>query len=280
MPSLTQENAVADAVTAPPSIEVERPGLGSATLRRLDWDCEFFGFECGVLSGVSVTDASGRKQAFEALLREVIEAARKAGYAHFVFRPAVDDWDAVHACEGAGLLLIDLGVDFITDLKQPPAAIPAFVRRARDEDLPALRDLAANAFVYSRFGVDPAFTPAQVEAFHRQWVTNLHNGLAQAVLVSEAEGEVTGFVSCSLSGDQGRIPLIATKAGHRGQGLGATLVASARRWFHDNGATVARVKTQATNVPAVRLYERNGFVLERTELTFSIDLRRGVQGGK
>ena len=166
-------------------------------------------------------------------------------------------------------MLIDTGVDFWTALRVQPPPIPASLRLARDDDLPALRDLAAKAFTYSRFAVDPFFTPEQVEAFHREWVTNLHNGLAQAVLVSEADGGPEGFVSCSLSDGKGRIPLIAVAETARGRGVGSALVKAALRWFHEQGAGEARVKTQANNVPAVALYERCGFVLERPELTFS-----------
>jgi ribosomal protein S18 acetylase RimI-like enzyme len=135
--------------------------------------------------------------------------------------------------------------------------------------LPALRELAATAFVFSRFDIDPFFSRQQVQDFHRQWVTNLHNGLAQALLVSETAGELSGFVSCSLDGDKGRIPLIAVSSEHRGSGLGSALVRAALRWLYDAGAREVRVKTQATNIPATLLYERNGFVLERSEVTFS-----------
>src|SRR2546430_12302679 len=48
------------------------------------------------------------------------------------------------------------------------------------------------------------FTPEQVVELHRQWITNLFNGLAQAVLVCELEGGLAGFVSCASHGDQDR----------------------------------------------------------------------------
>jgi len=195
-------------------IELDLPGCGRATLRRLDWDCEFFGFECGVIEGLEAAEESpDRKAAIVSLLRGVLRLAGQSDYRHVIFRPALEDWDAVHAAEQAGLLLIDLGVDFVIELRDEPAALPSSIRRSRDEDLPSLRDLASSAFTYSRFGVDPAFTDEEVVAFHHQWVTNLHNGLAQAVLVSEEAGAVAGFVSCSVSAGQGRIPLIASGAG-------------------------------------------------------------------
>jgi dTDP-4-amino-4,6-dideoxy-D-galactose acyltransferase len=251
-------------------LQVHDPALGRASLHRLDWDTEFFGPIFGIVDSVDLEPGvDDRIAAYASLLTKLSTAARAAGYAHLTYRPPIDDWDAVHGTERAGFLLIDLGVDFVQRLPEAPAPLLADIRASRDEDLPALRELSATAFVYSRFAIDPFFTKEQVRDFHRQWVTNLHNGLARAVLISESDGEISGFVSCSLDGEKGRIPLIAVSGAHRGRGLGSTLVRASLRWFYENGAREVRVKTQATNGPATLLYERCGFVLERSEVTFS-----------
>ena len=264
-----------------PLLQVELAAFGRASLRKLDWDTRFFGAESGVIDLVEpLAGQADRRGATAALLRSLLSDARAEGYAHLIYRPGAEDWEAVHGTEDAGLLLVDLGVDFAFHYEKTLLADDASsfdIRPSRDEDLPALRDLAGSAFRYSRFNVDPFFSDAQVEAFHREWVTNLYNGLAQAVLVCEEGGELAGFVSCAISGQNGRIPLIATAESHRGKGVATALVQAALRWFHDNGATVAFVKTQATNVPAVALYERNGFVLDRSELTYSVSLAAWVE---
>jgi ribosomal protein S18 acetylase RimI-like enzyme len=94
------------------------------------------------------------------------------------------------------------------------------------------------------------------------------------VLLCDVDGEVAGFVSCAVDGDRGRIPLVAASAAHRRRGVGRALVEGALAWFHAEGMREAYVKTQAANTPAVNLYERAGFVLDRCELTFSISLAR------
>jgi dTDP-4-amino-4,6-dideoxy-D-galactose acyltransferase len=243
-------------------------------LRRLDWDTEFFGLPFALVSGVEPSPLAGdRTAAYLQLLDELSTAAACQGFAHLTYRPPPNDWSAVHALEGAGWLLVDLGVDYRGEALNPQWFAESGLRRSRGEDLPALRELAGTAFVYSRFGVDPFFSDAQVRAFHEQWVTNLHNGLARSVLVSESAGQLSGFVACSPSEGSGRIPLIAVAAELRGQGLGGRLVQGALGWFADLGVREVRVKTQANNIPAVGLYERCGFVLEKTELTFTRDLR-------
>jgi ribosomal protein S18 acetylase RimI-like enzyme len=221
-----------------------------------------------LLAGVTGWAAAVRQ-----LLDALASRAADEGFAHLTYRPPVNDWGAVHGVEQAGWSLVDVGLDFVTRQLKSNQPADSTVRRSRDDDLPALRELAATAFVHSRFAADPFFSEAEVEAFHRQWVTNLHNGLAQAVLVSVDAGDVTGFVSCSLLGSAGRIPLIAVKDGRRGAGIGKSLVQAALAWFSASGAAEVRVKTQAANTPAVGLYERAGFVLERLELTFTKDLR-------
>jgi dTDP-4-amino-4,6-dideoxy-D-galactose acyltransferase len=258
-----------------PVISVDRPGLGRATLRRLDWDSDFFGGSFGVIEGVDAGPGDGRASAIEALLATLLDEARAERYDHLIFRVPGDDTSAVHAAERAGLRLVDVGVDFACrfdhDVRRPRPSPPG-VRPWRERDLPALQEMAGTVFTYSRFGADPHFTPEQVESFHRQWIANLCNGLAREVLVFEAGGAPAGFISCAVNEDKGRIPLVASSVTHRRRGAGRAMIAGALDWFRMAGVRAVYVKTQASNVPAVNLYERSGFVLDRCELTFSISL--------
>jgi ribosomal protein S18 acetylase RimI-like enzyme len=264
-------------------IQVDDALWGRASLRRLDWDSDFFGGAFGVIDAVEAGE-TGRDRAdgVAALLAALLDEARADGYDHLIYRAGGDDAAAVHGAERAGLRLVDVGVDFAyrfdhqvrRAVTQPPG-----VRPAAEGDLPALQDMAGTVFTYSRFLADPHFSGAQVEAFHRQWITNLCNGLAQTVLVLDAGGAVAGFVSCAVDGGDGRIPLIATSAAHRRRGVGRALIDGALAWFRSSGATRVYVKTQAANVPAINLYERAGFVLDRCELTLGISLSNPAEHG-
>ena len=127
----------------------------------------------------------------------------------------------------------------------------------------------------SRFVVDPFFSAEANELLHRTWVKNLFGGLAQAIFVAEVDGEVAGFVSNSVHEHEARIPLIATNARVRRMGVGKALIARALWWSKTQGVPNAHVKTQAHNYPALALYHRAGYVVSRTELTFSATLRQG-----
>jgi ribosomal protein S18 acetylase RimI-like enzyme len=85
-------------------------------------------------------------------------------------------------------------------------------------------------------------------------------------------GQVAGFVSNSVNSREARIPLIATNAEFRRTGIGRALVARAVSWSAEQGVPVAHVKTQAHNYPALALYHRAGYVVSKTELTFSVTL--------
>lgn len=245
-------------------------------LRRLDWDTEFFGALMGVLALTDAWPTAGDPVARAAALAEEVRVAvaeaAGAGYAHLILRVPAEDLAATWGAAQAGLRLVDIGVDSTFRFERGPglAAREPAVRPARAADLPALQAIAADSFVFSRFVADPFFSPEQVRAFHRQWITNLCAGLADVVLVFEAEGEVGGFVSCALAGDEGRIPLIATHARLRRAGVGRALVTAALHWFAASGARAVHVKTQAQNYPALALYHRLGFTISQTELTFSV----------
>ena len=182
------------------------------------------------------------------------------------------------AYERAGLRLVDIGVDSTIRLggpadNQPPAG--ALIRVARPDETPALCQLG-EAFTLSRFSADPFFTEGQVRDFHRQWITNLCNGLAAVVLVCEQDNELAGFVACTLHNSEGRIALIASHEKFRRRGIGRELVNASLRWFAESGVEVAHVKTQAHNYPALALYHSAGFAVSKTELTFSIELSRAA----
>jgi dTDP-4-amino-4,6-dideoxy-D-galactose acyltransferase len=253
--------------TTASSLEITDANWGRVVAQRLDWDCEFFGREFAIITELNV-EGLDRKGATAALLGELSRQAADRGYTHLTLRSPADDWERIYGAQIAEFSLVDFGIDFIKRVDSP-VSDSSGMRLSRDEDLPALRELAASAFVHNRFAVDRAFSDREVRAFHREWVTNLHRGLAKAVLITEHGGEIAGFVACALQGGMGRIPLIAVQEKARGVGVGSALVKAALAWFSAAGATEVRVKTQVTNVNAAVLYERNGFVLDRAELTLT-----------
>ena len=255
------------------------PGTRRVELQPLEWDTEFFGVPMGTIVLVGSPDQGAPLSdtpRLERDLRRLLAQARSDGYAHLIFRVSADDAAAIWAAQDAGLRLVDIGIDSMFALcERPlPEALPSLtINMARVGDIVALRELAASAFVRSRFSADPFFSREQAAALYREWITNLCTGLADAVLVCRVRDEPVGFISCTVSGSEGRIPLIATHGDYRRKGIGRSLLSAALRWFTETGARVVYVKTQAYNYPALALYHRAGFTVSKTELTFSIALR-------
>ncbi len=242
----------------------------------LDFDTRLFGAQLGSIS------RTGDHPVTAAALRALLDDAKQDGYEHLIFRTGAEDFASIWAAEHSGMRLVDIGVDSTftfgtTPVPEQPTA--PLVRQARITDIAPLQALAATAFVRSRFVTDPFFDAEANVKLHREWVKNLFGGLAQAIFVCEIDGNVAGFVSNSVNATEARIALIATNARYRRMGIGKALVAKAVNWSHDQGVPNAHVKTQAHNYPALALYHRAGYVVSKTELTFSVTLtsQHGVQ---
>jgi ribosomal protein S18 acetylase RimI-like enzyme len=247
----------------------------TVALHRLDWDTAFFGRLMGTVH-LADTDAreqsSGHEHQIEADLRSLLGQAAREGYAHLTLRLPTDNYAVIWAAEQVGFRLIDVGVDSSFNVGMSPLPEPPSlrVREARAEDVGDIAELAADAFRLSRFWADPFFSTEQAREFHREWVRNLYAGLADRVLVCDLDGDIAGFVTGALRQGEGRIPLIATRVGHRRKGLGRSLLSAVLHWFVTAGAERVQVKTQAQNYPALALYHRTGFTVTQSDLTFRV----------
>lgn len=252
------------------AIDIDR-NFGAFELRRLDWDTAHFGQKMGVLA-VAPTAVAREPSTLASDLRLALKEAADDGYHHVILRAAVEQLGLARAAEECGLRLVDVAVDHSTAVgpRRALVALGPSLRPVRDEDLDALRCIAEDSFKHSRFASDPFFTREQTAGFHRQWVSNLCDGLADIVIVAEASGEVAGFTSCVRQADgTGRIPLIATSEDFRRQGVGRALIDASLEWFAAASITTAYVKTQVANYAALALYRAAGFTVAKGELTFS-----------
>ena len=121
------------------------------------------------------------------------------------------------------------------------------IRELCREDLPALRILE-----------DRCFSDAWSDGILR----NLPDSSYDRCRVLEDGEKVIGYVNIRVLGDEAELMRICILPEYRGQGLSTGLLESGMEDMIRCGAKEATLEVRAGNLPAVRLYEAHGFVLE------------------
>lgn len=207
----------------------------------LTWDSEFFGVRIG---------RYGPDPQFAE--EEAQEADLDCAY-------LFTDTAQAGTAEALGFRL--MGVH-LTLVRSTQASVVRALRPPTPAEVDDLEAFARHAFQDTRFRRDPCFDKRAVDDLYGTWFRNSYEGWAQCVRVAEREERSVGFVTVR----EQKIDLIA--ALHPNEGIGTELVTGAVNCAYDLGMPELRVTTQADNVRAVRLYERCGFLAEKTELVF------------
>lgn len=132
------------------------------------------------------------------------------------------------------------------------------LRSPTKRDVTDMAALTRSAFTDSRFRRDLNFDQDRVDDFYEQWLLASCDGWAQCVKIAERGDRAVGFVTIR----DAHIDLIA--ASRSGDGIGSELVIGAVSCAYELGLKEIRVRTQVSNVGAMRLYEHCGFVTEQT----------------
>lgn len=169
--------------------------------------------------------------------------------------------DAVNAL---GFQLVEAEVDCVLGIAA--TGRPEGVRIARPEHIPALRQMAAEAFSFSRFRT-PWFAAGDSGRLYAEWAEKAVLGTFdhQCLLAVDQQGAMQGFVSLrELADGSARIGLLAVLPAAQGLGVGQRLMAAASDWSRARRLERLHVATQLGNLAALRLYLRCGGVIERT----------------
>lgn len=87
-----------------------------------------------------------------------------------------------------------------------------------------------------------------------------HATAHSALWVSQEGRNTVGFVLAGRTATTGYVQRLAVDAPHRRNGCASALLTAAHSWMRDSGCSVAMVNTEPTNVPALGLYRRFGYV--------------------
>ncbi|MBM3072538.1 dTDP-4-amino-4,6-dideoxy-D-galactose acyltransferase [Lelliottia sp. RWM.1] len=165
------------------------------------------------------------------------------------------DW--LDALQKHGFQLVEGEVDLaicVTHQDAPGAEI------ATEQDIPELRQMAAQAFAQSRFRA-PWYAPDDSGRFYAQWIENAIKGTFDHIclIFRGTVGQIQGFVSLrKLNESEGRIGLLA------GRGMGEKLMQAALYWAEQQQLSTLRVATQAGNIAALKRYIASGANVDAT----------------
>lgn len=138
------------------------------------------------------------------------------------------------------------------------------VRRADMQDVPALSELAAQVFRFSRYHEDPHVDEGAAAGRYRNWVSGLGKSAALWV-VYNASQPLAGFFSFQQAGGAMSLNLAGIHPAVRG--LGFYVFAGILTYMREFGdAVTARVS--AANIDMLNVYSALGFMVESTALDY------------
>lgn len=234
-------------------------------IEHLEWDSDFFGYKIGRLipERLSLDDAAE-------LRREMSARGFRCVYA-FLDNGGID---SVRAAAEGRMILSDIRIVYELDAERFFSARSSDPKiKLLDEpnaaDLDILRKIAREISGVSRFSFDPLFAP-KAPAMYELWVENIVRDPQGAIIAARSGDVVSGFIGCVSRGDEAELVLVGVDDAMRGAGLGGQLVFATTLYLLRRGAKKIRVKTQLRNLPANRLYQRNGFVVSDVKLIYHI----------
>ena len=108
--------------------------------------------------------------------------------------------------------------------------------------------------------------PGPLERDREHWARCIGNG--NTTFVAEEGGCIVGFVTVSVADEShsllqplryARVGTVGVGVNHRGQGIGAKLMALAEQWALQQGAAEVRLNVWAFNEPALAMYNELGY---------------------
>lgn len=230
----------------------------------LDWDSQFFGYR---IARVTVNQLN------DEVVSAILEWSESRHIDCLYFLADATDAPTVRLAEDYHFRFVDIRATFEKQLEGKltgvDSAFPGVTRLATPDDIPALRAIARGSHRDSRFYYDSNFPTALSDALYETWIEKSCKGYANAVLVAEVQGQLAGYISCSLLDQaRGQIGLVGVSVDWQGHGLGQILVNESLPWFAQQGVTQVTVVTQGRNSKAQRLYQRCGFLVRSLQFWY------------
>lgn len=241
-------------------------GALSLAYFQVPWDSEIFGFPVAQIAEMRV---AGPKQAWADLSPFLAWLEQESIHLASCRLPQ----DRLHESmllERAGFRFVEMVLHpHLADLQAYPCAPQELrVERADDADLPAIEEMAAQAFGHERFHTDPRLNRTLADRRYRVWVRNSHDHPTQRLYkISDGAELVAFFVTENQPDGLCYWHLTAISPAFQGRGYGKR-VWREMLYFHQREG-MARIGTTiaARNTPVLNLYASLGFRFQPPEMT-------------
>jgi GNAT superfamily N-acetyltransferase len=145
-------------------------------------------------------------------------------------------------------------------LRQPRQDLPipaaVLIRAAVDIDCSGILHCLAEAFEpYRRDYTAQAFSDTVLDQ-----QTFQHRMPAMHILVAESQSRIVGTIAGAVARDEGHLRGMAVLPKWRGTGLASRLLIAIESWLKENGCSRVALDTTLPLTPAMRFYEKNGYV--------------------
>ena len=183
--------------------------------------------------------------------------------------------------EELGFMLASVDINFIKGLgsienKKSKEHIYS-VSLCNDGDVDYLYEISKKAYTTTRFHNDPKITKEQADEMQALWVKNCYyQKLADKIIIVRKGNDILGYAAIeilkgiSFSGKMkiANIVLIAVDKKFKGKGIGRVLIQESSDWAKSNGCSFLAAGTQIINNASVKFYQKNGFKLQSSVLSF------------
>ncbi|PIK26224.1 GNAT family N-acetyltransferase [Bacillus pumilus] len=170
----------------------------------------------------------------------------------------------------------------LTRLEAPPAQMEmplsgqdVVISLPDEKDYDEAVSLGGQAFVKSRYALDPYLDQRVVRHFYQEWMRNNLYGRADINLVAKLNDEVVGLIQGKAIANKIGIELFAIRSDIQGKGIGKRLFVEMMKVSHDRQYSFISAGTQLHNIPAIQLYEKMGFRTMNTFLYYHVWPRKG-----
>lgn len=126
-----------------------------------------------------------------------------------------------------------------------------------------LLHLALVSGKYSRFKLDEGFPNGSYERLYSRWIEQSVSRVMATEVFCFMIGDIPrGVVTLDRKDGIGTIGLVAIHEDCQHQGLGSAMMHHVNGYAKERHCNILSVATQLKNIPACRLYEKNGFEVE------------------